>query len=198
MEKIHSVEEYIDKNQKWKKELSFLRQLLIETVLEEGIKWSFPVYMLNRKNVLGIACFKEYVGIWFFQGVFLNDPKAILVNAQEGKTKAMRQWRFKNLGEIVTSKNTIKNYIEESISNHLDGLEIKPDRKKKEIAIPLLLQNRLKGTIKKNFENFSPYKQREFCDYIAEAKREETKHRRLEKIIPMIEAGIGLSDKYRK
>ena len=41
-------------------------------------------------------------------------------------------------------------------------------------------------------------KQREYAEYIADAKREETKSKRLEKIIPMILANQGLNDKYRK
>jgi uncharacterized protein YdeI (YjbR/CyaY-like superfamily) len=40
-------------------------------------------------------------------------------------------------------------------------------------------------------------KQREYADYIAEAKREETKTKRIEKIKPMILKNIGLNDKYK-
>ena len=39
--------------------------------------------------------------------------------------------------------------------------------------------------------------QREYADYIESAKREATKITRLEKIIPLIEKGIGLNDKYK-
>ncbi|MEM9300290.1 MAG: YdeI/OmpD-associated family protein, partial [Bacteroidota bacterium] len=41
-------------------------------------------------------------------------------------------------------------------------------------------------------------KKREFAEYIAEAKREDTKQKRIEKIIPMMLNGIGLNDKYKK
>lgn len=40
-------------------------------------------------------------------------------------------------------------------------------------------------------------KQREYTDYLAAAKRAETKATRLAKIVPMIEAGVGLNDKDR-
>ena len=39
--------------------------------------------------------------------------------------------------------------------------------------------------------------QREYADYVADAKRDDTKLRRIEKIMPMISAGVGLHDKYR-
>ena len=61
----------------------------METELLETIKWGVPVYTLNDKNVLGMGAFKSYVGIWFFQGAFLDDPQKKLINAQEGKTKAL-------------------------------------------------------------------------------------------------------------
>ena len=40
-------------------------------------------------------------------------------------------------------------------------------------------------------------KRKEYAAYVIEAKREETKVKRLEKIKPMILEGIGLNDKYR-
>ena len=47
------------------------------------------------------------------------------------------------------------------------------------------------------FEGLTPGKQREYANYIAEAKRDATKESRLEKIVPMIFKGIGLYDKYK-
>lgn len=50
--------------------------------------------------------------------------------------------------------------------------------------------------IQKSFLSLTPGKQKEFNEYIAEAKRETTKQSRLVKILPMIMQGIGLNDKY--
>jgi uncharacterized protein YdeI (YjbR/CyaY-like superfamily) len=52
--------------------------------------------------------------------------------------------------------------------------------------------------LKKNFYALSKSKQREFAEYIAEAKREETKRKRLQKITLLIMHRIGLHDKYKK
>jgi len=94
MKKYTSVEEYIEEGSKWTNELRELRRILLKTEFEETLKWSIPTYTINGKNVAGIAGFKDYFGIWFFNGVFLKDEEKVLINAQEGKTKAMRQWRF--------------------------------------------------------------------------------------------------------
>jgi hypothetical protein len=47
------------------------------------------------------------------------------------------------------------------------------------------------------FSQLTKGKQREYADYITDAKREETRIKRLEKILPLIKTGKGLYDKYR-
>lgn len=49
----------------------------------------------------------------------------------------------------------------------------------------------------KIFNSLTPGRQREYAEYISEAKREEIKQSRIAKILPLIKAGIGLNDKYR-
>jgi uncharacterized protein YdeI (YjbR/CyaY-like superfamily) len=191
-----TVEEFLAKQSQWKNELIKLRQLLLETELGETIKWGIPVYTINNKNVVGIGSFKAYFGMWFFQGSFLSDPDQELVNAQDGKTKGMRQLRFTSLNDI--DENLIRRYVAEAIQNQKEGKEIKVDRSK-----PLVIPDELKQSLaiddelKGSFEQLKRGKQREYADYIIEAKREETKKKRIEKIIPMIRQGIGLNDKYQ-
>ncbi len=196
MKKVYSVEEYLETAEKWSNELSKLREIILKTELIETVKWSIPTYTINNKNVLGFAGFKNYFGLWFFQGVFLKDFENVLINAQEDKTKGMRQWRFNSIEDI--NEPLILSYIQEVIDNQKQGKEITIDRKK-ETIIPHELQVVLdkNKTIKSFFMDLSSYKQREYCEYIASAKREATKISRLEKIIPMIEQGVGLNDKYR-
>ena len=62
---------YIEKKQQWKLELELLRKVVLACDLEETIKWGAPVYMSNGKNILGLSAFKNYVGLWFFQGLSL-------------------------------------------------------------------------------------------------------------------------------
>jgi len=174
-----------------------LRSIILSTELEESIKWSLPVYTLHNKNVLGIGAFKNHFGIWFVNGVFLKDDLNILQNAQDGKTKAMRQMRFETVTDI--DKNIVLAYVKEAIENQKLGKEVKPNRNKKEVEIPKELEEAFKhnSDLKSSFKDLSNYKQREYCEYIATTKRETTKQTRLEKIIPMILNGAGLHDKYK-
>lgn len=198
MKKIHSFEEYIEENTNFSDALIVLRNIMNATELEETVKWSAPVYALNGKNVLSLGAFKNHFGIWFFNGVFLKDEQSLLRNAQDGKTKAMRQMRFESFNDI--DHNIVLAYVKEAIENQKLSKEIKPNRTKKETVIPKELQDTLISNTELNssFNSLSNYKQREYCDYIASAKRDATKQTRLEKIIPMIIKGVGLNDKYKK
>jgi uncharacterized protein YdeI (YjbR/CyaY-like superfamily) len=180
----------------WPEALSRLNEIISKTELVETKKWGMPVFTINGKNVVGYAGMKNHFGLWFYNGVFLSDPYGVLINAQEGKTKAMRQWRFESIDEIDEAK--ILEYLQEAIQNEKEGKSWKAE-KGTEIEIPNLLDTKLKddSKLKEAFESFTPFKQKEFIEYISEAKREATKISRLEKIIPMIQKGIGLNDKYR-
>ncbi|NND51721.1 MAG: hypothetical protein HKN54_04890 [Flavobacteriaceae bacterium] len=197
MEKISSVEEYIEKHEKYSDALQFLREIMISTEFEETIKWSIPTYTINGKNVAGIGAFKNHFGIWFFNGVFLKDEEKLLRNAQDGKTKAMRQMVFKSIDDI--DKNLVMKYVKEAIENQKAGKMVKADRSKKETVVPDELLNEFKNNpgLKSAFYDLAPYKQREYCDHVASAKREATKLNRLKKIKPMILDGVGLHDKYK-
>ena len=197
MKKVTSVEEYIETHEKFSDALTILRNIINSTGLNEAIKWSAPVYDLNGKNVVGLGAFKNHFGVWFFNGVFLKDEHNLLVNAQEGKTKALRQMRFESINDI--NKDAVLAYVKEAIENQKAGKEIKPDRSKKETVIPQELKAVLERntTLHKSFNVLSPSKQREYCEHIATAKREATKLSRLEKITPMILQGVGLHDKYK-
>jgi uncharacterized protein YdeI (YjbR/CyaY-like superfamily) len=184
-----------DKINSWEVELQLLQAIIAKTELVETTKWGGIVYTLKGKNILGIGGFKNYFTIWFFNGVFLKDENNVLVNAQEGVTKALRQWRLTSKEAIVESE--ILKYIEEAIANEKAGKSFKPE--KKETIISAFFKNQLNtdAALAAAFIKLAPYKQREWIEYIETAKRIETKQLRMEKLKPKILAGLGLNDNYR-
>lgn len=184
-----------DKVNQWAEELGLLRALIQKTELVATTKWGGEIYTLNNKNVLGIAGFKSYFGIWFMNGVFLKDEAKVLVNANEGVTRGLRQWRFKSAAEL--NEPLLLQYINEAIVNEKSGLSITP--KKKEALHCAFFAAKLKHdeALKSAFEQFTPYKQKEFWEYMATAKLEKTKLTRFDKIKPLLLEGRGLNDKYK-
>ena len=197
MQRATSVEEYIDMKSEWAEELLLLRRIIQKTELQECIKWGAPTYTINDKNVVGLGAFKGYVGIWFFNGALLADPSKLLVNAQEGKTQAMRQMRFSSIKDM--DEKIVLDYLSEAIENQKQGKKVKMIKSQNSIEIPSLLNEQFNKDFELSdmFKTLTPYKQKEYITYLNEAKREATKIKRLDKIIPMIKAGVGLNDKYR-
>jgi len=197
MQKICSVDDYIELNSHYAEELNILRKIINATELVETIKWNMPTYCLTGKNVLGIGAFKNHFCLWFHQGVYLKDKLNLLINAQENKTKGLRQMRF--VTKLDINEVTVLAYVKEALENQHLGLEIKLQRNTKTLVIPEELVTALKSNkaLNNSFSLLTKGKQREYCDYILEAKRETTKKNRLEKITPMIIKGAGLNDKYK-
>ena len=103
----------MEKINRWSEELSPLTEILDKTELEVLIKWGAPIYTLNGKNIVACGGFKHHFALWFYNGVFLKDPYQVLTSGTEGKTKALRQWRFTSMAEIDEKK--INEYVSESI-----------------------------------------------------------------------------------
>ncbi len=198
MENLEKIAAYYEKEHAFKEAIGILRQLVKDTKLVETYKWSFPTYTLDNKNVLAICRFTNHFSLWFFNGALLKDEFRVLENAQEGKTKVMRHWKFTSQKEL--NPKLIRSYIVEAITLQKDVIptNIKPVLSN-ELIIPELLKEALDKNIglMKYFETLSPYQQKEYANYITSAKREKTKHTRLAKIIPLILNGSTLNDKYR-
>ena len=178
--------------------LNQLRNLALTTGLVETYKWNFPTYTLNDKNIIAICKFKSHYGLWFFNGVFLSDTANLLENAQEGKTQAMRHWKFS--GDAPLNHALVKAYMQEAIDNQKKGLQFKFKKRTKTlepIPVELKLAFETHSTLERAFASLSQSKKREYIEYIVTAKQEKTKRSRVDKIIPLILGGKGLHDQYK-
>lgn len=189
-----TVDEYLDNAEHFADVLEKLRGALASTELEETIKWGAPCYTLDGKNVVGIGGFKSYAGLWFYEGAKMSDPEGVLINAQEGKTKSLRQWRFTSAKDVKV--RAVKAYVKEAIELQKAGMKT-PTTRGRPVVVPKELDDAMDAKTQKAFEALTPGRRREYADHVAEAKREETRLRRVQKILPMIRAGGGLHDKYR-
>lgn len=183
-------------NKQWEEELSVIVSIINKAPLQKTFKWGGEVFTHEGKNVVAYGGFKNFFAIWFFNGVFLKDKYKVLVNAQEGKTKSLRQWRFTSKEEIDEKK--IMEYIKEAIEVEKKGLKVAPEKFK---MVPLhpMLDDALKANakLKAAFEKLTPGRQKEYILYLNEARQDATRLTRLTKIKPMILQGVGLNDKYK-
>lgn len=191
---INAVDQYILGSEKWVTQLNLLRAILLDCGLKEEMKWGIPMYTLNARNIIGLAAFKSYAGLWFHQGVFLTDAANVLVSGSES-TKGLRQWRFLQNDKI--DADLVKSYVMEAVANAKAGKEIKAE--KKQLTLPVELHQALSSDaiLALAFDALSHSKRMEYAEYICSVKQEITRIKRLEKCIPIILNSKGLNERYR-
>lgn len=189
------IDKFIIGAPEWaQKHLAALRLLMLNAGLQETVKWGGPVYV-HKGNVVGLGAFKNFVSVWFFQGVFLSDPYGVLVSADD-KTKALRQWRIRP--DEHFNFDWMRQYVQEAILNDENGLKV-AIRKAKPMEVPDVLLEALQSKPEwlQLFESMGTSHRNEYCAYVAEAKREETKLNRVQKVLDLISRKEGLNDKYK-
>jgi len=188
------VDKFFGWSEGWIKEMKALREIALDSGLDEDLKWGQPCYTLNGKNIVLIHAFKEYCAYLFFKGAILDDPKAILIQQTEN-VQAGRQIRFKNMKEIVKQKATLADYIERAIALEKSGKKV-PLKKHTDYAVPEELQKKLDANpaLERAFEALTPGRQRGYIYYVSQAKQSKTREARVEKHVQRILAGKGIDD----
>ncbi|GAB0157934.1 YdeI family protein [Chryseobacterium sp. Alg-005] len=178
----------------WQKKFEKLRAILLDTGLEEEVKWGCPCYTYHGKNIVLIHGFKEYCALLLFKGALLKDTDNILIQQTEN-VQAARQIRFTGLQEINDLEKVIKMYVYEAVEVEKSGLQVKM-KKTREFEIPEEFQNKLNESpeLQEAFEALTPGRQRAYLLHFSSAKQTKTRESRIEKYIPQILKGKGLND----
>lgn len=195
MKKTNATVDVIIKSAKtWQKEMKELRRIVLDCGLTEELKWGWPCYTSEDRNIVLIHAFKEYCALLFFKGALLKDAKGLLVQ-QTKNTQSARQLRFESLEEIRTRETTTKSYIKEAVKVERAGLKVKL-KKTSEYAIPDEFQSRLleNHALRTAFNGLTPGRQRGYILHFSSAKQSATRASRVEKAIPKILDGMGLDD----
>lgn len=194
------IDFYFNKEKKWKEEIKKLRTIVLESGLEENLKWGVPCYTLNPteeskdRNIVLIHVFKEYCALLFFKGVLLKDPNGILIQ-QTKNVQSGRQIRFTNVETIEELESVLKKYINEAIKVEKLGLKVE-FKKADEFETTKELQYKFINDkkFKKAFEELTPGRQRGYKLYFASPKQSKTREARIEKYVKHIMNGKGLND----
>lgn len=179
----------------WQKEARLLRQIILETGLNEDRKWGFPCYTLKNKNILMLAVFKNYCSVSFFKGALLKDPEKLLISPGEN-SNSVRQIRCTEETNIMNLADSIKRYIYEAVEIEKAGLKV-PIVPSSATDVPLELQHQFDedATFKTAFEALTPGRQRGYLLYFSAAKQPQTRRARIEKYKAHILQGKGFHDR---
>lgn len=195
------VDAYINKSAAFAQPiLTHLRELVHKSVpdIEESIKWSMPFFTYKGQMFGNIAAFKAHCSFGLFGGAM----KAYLEEqgiAKNGNMGAM--------GKITTLKDLPSNkvlvgYLKQAATLIDDGAKTMTRPKKAAKPAPEIPAE-LAAALKKNkaatkvWNDFAPGSQCEYAEWITDAKRAETKEKRIAQAIEWIAEGKQRNWKYQ-
>ncbi|HTF88761.1 MAG TPA: YdeI/OmpD-associated family protein [Planctomycetota bacterium] len=176
------IDAYIAKSADFAKPiLTKLRALVHEGCpeVEETLKWSHPSFEY-KGMFAGMAAFKQHCafGFWKHTLVVGDDPKA---------KEAMGSFGcLKELSDLPPKAEFLRS-VKKAMQLNDEGIKVKKPKHKRKPAPEM--HPRFKAALAKkkkalaNFEAFSPSQQREYLEWIAEAKAEATRDRRIEQAV---------------
>ncbi|GAB3020946.1 YdeI/OmpD-associated family protein [Spirosoma pulveris] len=188
------VDFFFTKAEKWQNEYEKLRTIVLDCGLIEELKWGVPCYTFQKHNVVIIHGFKDYCALLFHKGALLHDADHILTQPTEN-VQATRQIRFSSIQKIITLEPILKTYIYEAIEIERAGLKVEL-KKTAEFTVTEEFQTKLDEVpaLKAAFEALTPGRQRAYLLHFSAPKQAKTRESRVEKCMPNILNGKGLTD----
>ena len=161
-----------------------------EPDLTESIKWNMLCFS-GRKLICGLSGCRHHLGIVFFRGTELPDPKKLFDEAGAGNTN-IRNLRLTALDSF--DRNAFRALLHAAVELDADPM-IPPAPKVKRRPWPMpaffkqaLAQKRHRAAAE-NFRRLAPSCQREYLVWLSTAKRPETRERRLKETLAALAAG---------
>lgn len=166
--------------------------------VEEGWKWSFPHFMYRGKILCSMASFKKHCAFGFWLQPEMSDSYGIFKRAEEGGMGALG--KITSLNDLP-DREQLGAYILEAMALTEQGVKprvLTSKAPKPALEVPAELQALLDNNpqAKSVFEAFPPSHKKEYIVWIAEAKREETRQRRLEQTLENLKEGKSKEWKY--
>ncbi|HRW54198.1 MAG TPA: YdeI/OmpD-associated family protein [Phycisphaerae bacterium] len=179
--------------------LSRLRDLFHEgcPAIEEKIKWGAPHF--DHKGMMGgMAAFRNHVSFGFWKADQIRDTHKLF---DRGPKASMCTVKITSL-DAMPADDIILDYVRQAAALNDAGTKKTKSRKPPREALPtptdlaaLLGKNR---KAKATFDAFPPSHRREYIEWITEAKRDETRQKRLAQTMEWLAEGKSRNWKYMR
>lgn len=189
MPRLASVDDYIAARTPFAQPiLRWIRERVHAAVpaVDEAIKWGMPAFLLDGRPFANMAAFKAHAtfGFWGREG---------LLTGREGE--AMGQMgRIAALADLPDAP-VFEAMVREAASVSARSRAPAP---RPEIAVPAPLAAALAGddAARATFDTFPPSARRDYCEWVADAKRPDTRDRRIAQAIAWLREGKRRNWKY--
>ena len=173
--------------------------------LREELKWRVPHFVGNG-IVVGMAAFKAHVSFGFWRSKEMEDPEGLFAGAPKASMCNIKAVKVSDL----PSKRVLTAYVRQAVS--LDAMTAASGGAKGRTAkrrapgkrpppeVPDDLLAALKRVKKAlaTYQGFTPSKQREYVEWVTEAKRPETRERRIGQAVEWMARGKSRHWKHRQ
>jgi len=191
------IDDYIAKAQPFAREiLTHVRERVHAVIpdVQEDIKWRMPAYLVGGKLVLITAAFKEHAALNFWRGQELESRHdTVGAMGQFGKIKSLEE--LPSDAELDRLIREAAELAEAGPSPRKPKHEPRPAA---EIHPEFAAALEAAPTAKATFESFPPGQRREYADWIAEAKQDATRQKRIATAIDWLGEGKRRNWKYEK
>jgi len=194
------IDAYIDRSAEFAKPvLAHLRAVVHAACpeVEETMKWSVPHFMYGGGILCSMAAFKAHCAFGFWNGARVVGDDAAATERAMGNFG-----RITSLADLP-SKEVLAGYVREAMQLRDAGVK-SPARArtapKPEVVVPEALATALHGNAEAlaAFERFSPSHRREYAEWVAEAKTEATRTKRVATAVEWLAEGKARNWKYEK
>ena len=148
-----------------------------------------------------MAAFKKHVAFGFWKAKGMRDPEGLFRGDAKQSPFAIKVSSIKDL----PAAKVIVAYTKEAVSLNEKGVKASPSSGKKKKAksapkAPDDLMKALKRSKKalSTFEGFSPSRKREYVEWVTQAKREDTRKKRVATAVEWMAEGKPRNWKYMK
>lgn len=159
---------------------------------EETLKWSMPAFLYKGEILCGMAAFKAHAAFNFWRG-------SLVTGETERRTRAMGQFGRLTSLEDLPEPGDLDALIRRAMA--LTDAGVKPARTRTAKAPPTVPED-FRSALDASpgsaaiFDGFSPSCQREYVEWVTEAKRAETRARRIAQAVEWIAEGKKRNWKY--
>lgn len=157
----------------------------------ESVKWSMPAFTYKGKPLANMAAFKAHATFGFWD-------RQALATGREGE--AMGQYgRIESLDDLPSAEifeAQVRDAVARIDAGQRPARAVKPPKPEAEVPVELAEALADDAMAAETFAGFPPGSRREYCEWIAEAKRPETKAKRVTEAVEWLRAGKRRNWKY--
>ncbi|NOU37584.1 MAG: hypothetical protein HOO89_02640 [Ferruginibacter sp.] len=173
--------------------LNHLREIIFATCpeVEESIKWGTPHYSYKGDHLVMMGGFKQHCSFSLYKAELMKD-KEIQASVKAGKKFGYMD-KVKDIVELPNKKILVA-YIKEAMELNANGTA-KPKPVKEKSTIEVVAPKEFIDALKKNkkateiFESKSPSFRKNYIIWLADAKTDETRQKRIDQSLEWITDG---------